>query len=123
MLREVSQLIKESDLFLNANRIDKEHFFDYLEECEKLFIKIIKDDFDDSIKSNAFKGLKPFENKPIFNYLIFRWFYRVVMYKIAFNYGMYFMVGKTETDKFKQRTYKIREQLAAIKFKLKNPHI
>lgn len=113
-------LIKESDYLIDKNELTEEEFIKYRKEINEILIEIIQSDFRRDIKKNAYKALRPFQNRSKLDFFPFSLIYKILLYKAAWDHNMPFLVGKNHTDKFKSQIPKIKIQLEAIEFKMKN---
>ncbi|MCY2686799.1 hypothetical protein [Salinimicrobium sp. TH3] len=111
-------LIKESEYLIEENEISDEQFRKFRFQIDKILTELIRSDLDDDIKKNAYKALRPYEGKSKLNFFPFNWIYRILLYKVAWDHSMPFLVGKKKSDRFKSQIPKIKIQLEAIDFKM-----
>ncbi len=127
MLRETNNLnvrikilTKESEYLIDENEICEQQFKKYKDQVRQLLTEVIQSDLEDDIKENAFRALKPYEGKSKLDFFPFNWIYKVLLFKLAWDCNMPFLIGKTKSDLFKSQIPKIKMQLEAIDFKLSN---
>ena len=113
-------LIKESEYLIEEDQISDEQFRKFRIQTDKLLIEIIQSDFNNDIKKNAYKALKPYQGKSKLDFFPFNLIYKLLLHKVAWDHNMPFLVGRNKTDHFKSQIPKIKIQLEAIDFKIDN---
>lgn len=113
-------LIRESEYLIGENDVSEQQFNKFKSQIHQILAEIIHSDLDDDVKKNAFKALKPYKGKSKINFIPFNWIYRVLLFKLAWDLNMPFLIGKSKSDMFKSQIFKIKMQIEAIDFKLNN---
>lgn len=120
---QLKVLIKESEFLIEENEVSEQQFKTFKSRIHQILAEIIRSDLEEDIKKNAYIALKPYQGKSKIDFFPFNLIYRALLYKLAWDLKMPFLIGKSKSDLFKSQIPKIKMQLEAMDFKLSNSKI
>ena len=116
----INQILNKSEYLLNKENVNEDEFTEYKKLTDSVLVGIIKNDKYEKVHKVAIRTLKPYSERLIFDFIIFRWIRKMILFKISFDNKLPFLTGKSKTDSFKRQIYKIKHNMEIINLKLRN---